>query len=275
MNDFRMKELSEIITDLSVLTGVKCVLYDDDLRPLYHFEGQRCGFCSLIRENGDNFKKCLESDKEGFRLCLESGMSCSYKCHMGLTETVTPIKDGDKVIGYILAGQSVAEEDIPLVKKKTELIPDKKTRESLMSELERVRVLSKGETEAMMRLVLLSAEHIEMKKLIRSRSLPEKEQIDEYILENIKYSLDVATISRALGMSRSSLYAISKDSFGMGITEYVAKVRLDRAAELLRATDLSVSEVAEAVGVCDSNYFIKIFKRRYGTSPKKWKNSLK
>ena len=76
-------------------------------------------------------------------------------------------------------------------------------------------------------------------------------------------------------MSRSSLYNFSVKNFGMGITEYINKVRMDTARKLLLETDMTVSEISYAVGIYDTNYFIKQFKAKWGLPPKKWKNNQK
>lgn len=50
-------------------------------------------------------------------------------------------------------------------------------------------------------------------------------------------------------------------------------MRIEKAKELLRG-DLNVTQVAEAVGIPDSNYFIKVFKKQTGYTPLKYKKSL-
>lgn len=45
--------------------------------------------------------------------------------------------------------------------------------------------------------------------------------------------------------------------------------RLLKAKELLQATDMSVAEIATAVGFSDYNYFLRAFKKAFGISPKK------
>ena len=97
--------------------------------------------------------------------------------------------------------------------------------------------------------------------------------IFEYIRENMRYKISVENLMRAFGMSRSSLYNFSVKHFGMGITEYVSKLRIDTARDLLLNTDMSVSEISYTVGIYDTNYFIKQFRVKYGMSPKRWKNS--
>ena len=275
MTDYRMRELSEIINDLNILTGIKCVLYDDKFNPIYHYEKKKCGFCSLIRENAEYSKRCLQSDLEGLKKCTESGNPCTYRCHMGLSEILTPIISGDVTIGFILVGQSICDEDIERVKKNIAKYPDKDKIPMLYEELDKVKSLSVDELAAMARLVNICTSYIDMKKLIKQREEPTRMLLDEYIRENMRYKISVENLMRAFGMSRSSLYNFSVKHFGMGITEYVSKLRIDTARDLLLNTDMSVSEISYTVGIYDTNYFIKQFRVKYGMSPKRWKNSQK
>ena len=275
MIDYRMKELAEIINDLNILTKIKCVLYDDNFEPLYHYEKEKCGFCMTIRSNKQYNERCILSDLNGLKKCTENGCACSYKCHMGLSEILTPIVSDGITIGYILVGQSICEENFDAVKLKIAEFPDKEKHELLYSELERVRSLNVSELNAMARMVEICSSYIDMKKLIKRREEPTKKLIEEYVAENLRYKIGVESLTKAFRMSRSSLYSFSVKNFGMGISEYVNKVRLDTAKDLLLNTDMTVSEISYTVGIYDTNYFIKMFKARWGASPKRWKTEQK
>ena len=59
---------------------------------------------------------------------------------------------------------------------------------------------------------------------------------------------------------------------GKGFTEYLNDYRLARAAEMLRATDLSLLEIAARSGFENFSYFNRMFKRKYGISPGKYRD---
>lgn len=71
-------------------------------------------------------------------------------------------------------------------------------------------------------------------------------------------------------LSASRFYRIFKAGVGLTPTEYINRLRINQAKELLANTDMSVSEIAEAVGFTDQNYFGRVFKKLTGTSPKKF-----
>lgn len=58
---------------------------------------------------------------------------------------------------------------------------------------------------------------------------------------------------------------------GVTVGEYLMDIRMKKARELLLRTDMQMSEISEACGFSDANYFIACFSRRYGTPPKKFR----
>ncbi|GAA0872142.1 hypothetical protein GCM10009117_12890 [Gangjinia marincola] len=58
------------------------------------------------------------------------------------------------------------------------------------------------------------------------------------------------------------------------VADYVRNVRLDKAEELMRTTDLNISEIVYSVGLTSRSYFCKIFKQKYKCSPKQYHMKL-
>lgn len=57
--------------------------------------------------------------------------------------------------------------------------------------------------------------------------------------------------------------------------QFILKIRIDRAKELLDFTDKSIADIAESSGFQDQNYFARIFKKITGVSPSQYRNSDK
>ena len=74
-------------------------------------------------------------------------------------------------------------------------------------------------------------------------------------------------------MSRSNLMRVFRKATGQPPIEYLVRLRIQRAMELLRGTDLSVTEIALEVGFNDSNYFTRSFRKATGLSPRKYRQS--
>lgn len=79
--------------------------------------------------------------------------------------------------------------------------------------------------------------------------------------------LSVASISQKLAVNPSYLSRIFKKEMGMTIKDYMTEVRLNQAADLLMATDMSVEDIALTLGFSGSPSFSKAFKQTWGQSP--------
>ena len=79
----------------------------------------------------------------------------------------------------------------------------------------------------------------------------------------------VESFCKALGRSRSQVFRKVKAVTGYSTTIFIRRVRLKNAHQLLTSTDLSVSEIAYAVGFKDPSFFSKSYTKMFGQSPSK------
>ena len=110
-------------------------------------------------------------------------------------------------------------------------------------------------------------ESLDDKLIQRAIALVEKE------IENPDFSVE--TLSRELGMSRMHLYKKCNALTGQSPLEFIRSIRLQRAAQLLKQNQFSVSEVAYQVGFNNAKYFSKYFKSYFGTLPSQFQKQYK
>ena len=84
-------------------------------------------------------------------------------------------------------------------------------------------------------------------------------------------SLSLNQVAREVNISANYLSAVFSQEIGATFTEYVTGKRMDRAKELLRATDKRSGEVAAAVGYKDPHYFSFLFKKTQGCTPRDYR----
>lgn len=90
----------------------------------------------------------------------------------------------------------------------------------------------------------------------------------DYIAENFSDSeFSLNRIAEYIGVSPSYFSSIFKQGTGQSFIEYLTKVRIGRACELLKCTTLRAAEIGENVGYSDPHYFSAAFKRIKGQSP--------
>ena len=105
----------------------------------------------------------------------------------------------------------------------------------------------------------------------RSHSAQIRKMKDLLQLISIHYAnpLSLKDAASFCGYSIPHFMKFFKSFTGSTFVEYLNTYRLKKAGELLLSTDLTVLEVSEAVGFDNHSYFIRLFKRYYGTTPKK------
>ncbi len=94
-----------------------------------------------------------------------------------------------------------------------------------------------------------------------------------FIEKNYYIDLDVQTLCDYVNYSRSYLSRVFHQKTGFTIPEYINKIRMENAMELLRETALPLREIATSVGIHDSFYFSKLFKKFTGQTPREYRLS--
>lgn len=90
-----------------------------------------------------------------------------------------------------------------------------------------------------------------------------KDYIDKNYFEDIKVTMFVDKFY----MSREYLMKLFKQKFGCGIYEYVQKIRMEKAKELLYDGSIKIQYISRMLGYSDHNYFSKAFRHYYGITP--------
>ena len=83
--------------------------------------------------------------------------------------------------------------------------------------------------------------------------------------------LSVTALAEQFGMSPNSVSKLFSRKAGMGVLQYIHKIRIENACNLILSTELTLSEVAQRVGYTSSLTFTRAFKARYHMSPSEWR----
>lgn len=122
---------------------------------------------------------------------------------------------------------------------------------------------------ALLTLLMEQSWHPERKVVSRKRLelLEVKNYLDEHYAERI--NLD--DIADRYYINKYYLTRIFKEAYGSTISSYLLTIRITRAKQLLRFTDMTVDEVGSAVGMGDANYFSRMFRKIEGISPREYR----
>ena len=108
---------------------------------------------------------------------------------------------------------------------------------------------------------------------VSSRSYQRISPLLRHIQQNLAGDLSLDTLSGAFFLSKHHLNVLFRQATGFAINDYIISCRLGRARELL-GQDLTVAQVAEAVGYTSVAHFIRIFKARFGLPPGQYASRL-
>ena len=96
----------------------------------------------------------------------------------------------------------------------------------------------------------------------------------QYIREHCTSKILRKEVAEILICSSSHLSRLFSEITGHTFKEFVIKFRMEKAKELLRDTQLNVTDIAYDVGYNDPNYFTAVFKRTIGISPSQYKKEI-
>lgn len=103
--------------------------------------------------------------------------------------------------------------------------------------------------------------------LLRSSELKQIQSISYLIESNIEDIPTVENLAKKAGLNVNKLQSGFKKLYGTTVNNFVQMKRLDAAYNLLTKTDLSISEIVNAIGLSSKSYFSKIFKEKHAISP--------
>ena len=93
-----------------------------------------------------------------------------------------------------------------------------------------------------------------------------------YIEQNFQNDISVENIASFCGLNRTYFGRIFKETVGKSPQQFLLSYRMAKAAELLKLTELSISDIGNAVGYTNQLHFSRAFKNVYGVSPREWRN---
>ena len=95
----------------------------------------------------------------------------------------------------------------------------------------------------------------------------------QYIEERYAGPIKLGDLAQIAGITEQHLCRLFKKNFHLRPMEYLAKVRLQHAKEMLVYSEKSISEIAKATGFPDSSYFTVTFKKHEGITPGEYRGT--
>lgn len=100
-------------------------------------------------------------------------------------------------------------------------------------------------------------------------------RVHDYLLEHLDRRITIEALARQFLMNTTTLKDGFKALYGTSIAAHIKEHRMEKAAQLLEAGRLSVSEVARQVGYTSQSKFATAFARQYGVSPLEYRRNIR
>lgn len=110
---------------------------------------------------------------------------------------------------------------------------------------------------------------LEKKKLLVTRS--KMREIADYLELNYDSRIQQAECANLFHLNKDYMSRKFKEEMGIGMAQYMNRIRLNKAKELLTGTDKSIQEISDNIGFIDQKYFSKQFRRETGFSPTEYR----
>lgn len=269
MSAFEIQSLKNLLRDFYNLTGIKTCVYDLDGNELCYYPTRLCRFCELLRRDPLMNARCLECDREAFHRCRTSASQYVYTCHAGLFECISPIRYDNRVVGFIMYGQ-IRPSEKPDLSALSHDYPEE-MRRALEESYEMLPRIGEEKLHSSFRILDACAGYELLKNLMKNGIRPIDAALEQYIEENVSSPLSVAELASHFRLAHGEIYRIFREYFSATPAEYIKKRRLAYAARLLESTSLPIREVASRCGICDYNYFSKVFRAEFHTTPRDYR----
>jgi len=247
----------------------------------HHGKRNENPFCCLMAQKSQSCAACLQVQQKLTERAQAEPQSVT--CLHGLCDTAVPVRLGDKTIGFLQTGQIFKKRPTDGQFERTaRLAADwgmAVERNQLRNAYFATRVISSKQHNSIVKLLAIFAQHLSMvtNQIIvqeENSELPVIARAKEYIRQNQAEELSLGMVAKAVNTSTFYFCKLFKKATSMHFTDYVSRVRIEKAKNLLLNPNLRISEIAYEVGFQSLTHFNRVFKKIIGQSPTVYRSKL-
>jgi AraC-like DNA-binding protein/ligand-binding sensor protein len=247
------------------------------------FHGHKCEnlFCALMAKKSRSTGVCLQVQQELSETATHEPQTLT--CPAGFTDAAVPVRLGEQLIGFLQTGQVFRKKPTPAQFERTLKLLQRwgidEEVETLRHAYYSARVLSPREYDSVIKLLSIFAQHLAM---VSNQVLVHQEHAEprvitrakEFIMEHQGEDLSLGQVAKAVNTSTFYFCKLFKRVTGINFTDYLSRVRIEKAKNLLLNPSLRISEIAFEVGFQSLTHFNRVFKRIIGQSPTQYREQL-
>jgi AraC-like DNA-binding protein/ligand-binding sensor protein len=238
-------------------------------------------FCVLLSQNNRACAACLEAQQ---KIADGNGTGPrTVKCFAGLCDTGVPVAIGEELLGFLQTGQIFLSKPTRAQFNRTAAqLVDWGWKVDLRQAEEaffQTRVITPKQYESVVRLLTIFAQHLSLvsNQLLVRRANAEPPAITrakQFIQEHHAEEISLGDVAGAVNTSTFYFCKMFKKTTGLNFTDYLSRVRVEKARNLLLNPNLRISEVAFTAGFQSLSHFNRVFRRIAGESPTRYREKL-
>jgi AraC-like DNA-binding protein/ligand-binding sensor protein len=253
----------------------------EDFHLAHHGKAHENPFCALMAKHSRTCAACLDAQQKSSDSALQQ--TRTIMCFAGLCESSVPLRTGENLIGFLQTGEVMLEKPTPAQFSKVASLLVKWGIGDELKKAEQAwvesKVVPRRQYKSVLRLLEIFALHLSLvaNQLVVQRKQAEPPAIARarrFILEHQNEKLSLTSVAKVVNMSSYYFCKTFKKATGLNFTDYLARIRIERAKELLLNPNARVSEIVFEVGFQSITHFNRIFKRYVGKSPSEYRASL-
>jgi AraC-like DNA-binding protein/ligand-binding sensor protein len=266
-------------------TGVSLkVVPPDGNQQRRNFGPTENAFCGLAATAPAGCVACLETEARAQSSAARKLVPQQIHCYAGLTVVAMPVVTGGNHVATLMSGQVFRREptqrDFNLVLKMLGDLPngdwEKKARKAYFE----TPVITADRFQAIIQLLNVFAQYLADFATRHAIACSEAEpnavaSAKQFVQSHVEEPITLAQVVQHVHVSRFYFCKLFKKATGMTLTEYVSRVRVEKAKTLLVDPSLRVSEVVYAAGFGSIPRFNSVFKRYVGMPPTEYRATLR
>jgi AraC-like DNA-binding protein/ligand-binding sensor protein len=246
-----------------------------------HGKQNESPFCALMAERSRACGSCLEV-QEKLAQTANNG-PVTQICPAGMSDTVVPVRLGDRLIGFLQTGQIFCKPPTQEQFERTAQLLVKWGIETDRAKLRQAyfatQVVPAKQHEAVIKLLSIFAQQLSAlsNQILVQQANAEPPLITRakaFIAEHQTESLRLGQVAKAVNSSPFYFCKLFKKATGLNFTDYISRIRIERSKNLLLNPNLRVSEIAFEVGFQSLTHFNRVFKQTVGQSPTSYREQL-
>lgn len=246
-----------------------------------HGKRHEAPYCALMSQKSRACASCLQMQERLSQAATHEPHTAV--CPAGLCETAVPVRLGNQLVGFLQTGQVFKKKPSEKQFEQTAAMVDgwgvTVDRAQMKEAYFATRVVPQKQQDSAATLLKIFAQHLSMlsNQLVVQQQNAEPPVITkakQYIKDHQTESLRLGQVAKAVNTSSFYFCKLFKKATRVNFTDYLARLRIEKAKDLLLNPNLRISEIAYDVGFQSLTHFNRVFRRVLGQSPTDYRTRL-